>query len=87
MGAKTKVIVSSRGQVTLPSAVRKHLGLEEGSVVTLEERAGEIVLRPTTVLEVEFYTEKQIQGWLKKDKLSNVERKRIQKKIGVIKNK
>jgi antitoxin PrlF len=36
-----------KGQVTIPKAVRDHLGLRAGSRVSFERRAdGEIVLRP-----------------------------------------
>jgi AbrB family looped-hinge helix DNA binding protein len=82
MAAKTKLIVSARGQVTLPMSVRKKLGIVEGAVITLEERRGEIVLKPATVFEVEYYTDQQIQEWLKDDKVSTAkERKLLSQKL------
>lgn len=39
--------VTSKGQVTVPKAVRDYLGIKAGSAVTFERLAsGEVVLRP-----------------------------------------
>ena len=77
------VIVSSRGQITLPAKVRKRLGIKPGSVVLVEERAGELVLRP--VGEIELYTERQIAEWDQADRLSDVERLAICQHLGAAK--
>ena len=74
------VIVSSRGQITLPAKVRKRLGITPGSIVLVEEREGELVLR--LVGEIELYTEKQIAEWDKDDRLSDAERLVIYKHLG-----
>ena len=79
---KPSLIVSPRGQITLPSNLRKKFGIQEGGVLTLEERNGEIVLRPATILELEMYTDKQIEEWNSQDKLSESSRSKILKKIG-----
>ena len=44
------LLVSGRGQITLPAAVRKRLGIRPGGVVIAEERGSELVLRPAAVL-------------------------------------
>ncbi len=71
------LIVSSRGQITLPAGMRKHLGIAPGSAVIIEERNGELALKPAAVLEIERYTDEQIVGWDREDKLTANERKRI----------
>jgi AbrB family looped-hinge helix DNA binding protein len=38
--------VGSRGQITIPSAVRRELHLQEGSRVIAHVRDGELILRP-----------------------------------------
>ena len=39
--------VTSKGQITVPKAVRDYLGLKSGSAVTFDRLAtGEVVLRP-----------------------------------------
>ena len=77
------VIVSSRGQITLPAKVRKQLGIKPGSVVLVEEREGEFVLR--LVGEIELYTEQQRAEWDKDDRLSDAERLAICKHLGAAK--
>jgi len=71
------LVVSSRGQITLPAATRKRLGIKGGDVVILEDRGGEIVLKPGMVLEVQQYGDDQIAQWDADDKLDDRERARI----------
>lgn len=71
------LIVSNRGQITLPAATRKRLGIKGGDVVILEDRGNEIVLKPGVVLEVEIYSDEQIAAWGAADRLDDGERERI----------
>ena len=71
------LIVSNRGQITLPAATRKRLGIKGGDVVIMERRGNEIVLKPGVVLEVEIYSDEQIAQWDTADKLDDAERERI----------
>lgn len=71
------LIVSSRGQITLPAAMRKHLGIEPGGALIVEERDGELTLKPAAVLEIEHYSDERIAEWDKADSLSPEERQRI----------
>ena len=72
-----KVLVSNRGQITLPAALRKRLGIKGGDVVILEERDNEVVLKPGVVIEVELYSDDQIAQWDAEDKLTETERDRL----------
>ena len=38
--------VGRRGQITIPSALRHELHLEEGGRLTVQVRAGELIMRP-----------------------------------------
>ena len=71
------LVVSSRGQITLPAALRKRLGIKSGDVVILEDRGNEIVLKPGIVLEIQHYSDEQIAQWDAEDKLSDQERAQI----------
>jgi AbrB family looped-hinge helix DNA binding protein len=71
------LIVSSRGQITLPASIRKQLGLGPGSAVIIEERNGEMTLKPAAVLEIDTYSDAQVAEWDREDVLSADERKRI----------
>lgn len=64
------LLVSSRGQITLPASMRKHLGIESGAVLVVEERNGELTLRPAVVLGIEHYSDEQITRWDSEDVLS-----------------
>ena len=75
------MVVSPRGQITLPADLRRRLGIKEGGVVTLEERHGELVLRPAAVVELTMYSDDDVARWDAEDKLSDAERGRIKKKL------
>jgi AbrB family looped-hinge helix DNA binding protein len=70
-------VVSGRGQITLPAALRKRLGIKSGDVVILEDRGHEVVLKPGIVLEIQHYSDEQIAQWDAEDKLSDQERAEI----------
>ena len=69
--------VSSRGQITLPAEMRRHLGIEPGGAVIVEDCGGELRLKPATLLEVELYSDEDIAAWDQADALSEQERQQI----------
>lgn len=71
------LVVSGRGQITLPAVLRKRFGIKRGDVLILEDRGNEIVLKPGVVLEVEYFSDEQIAEWDAADVLSDQERTRI----------
>jgi len=73
--------VSSRGQITLPAEMRRHLGIEPGSAVIVEDCGGELRLKPAAVLEVELYSDEDIAEWDQADALSDQERRQILKRL------
>ncbi len=79
--SKCTVVVSARGQITLPADLRQRLGIKEGGVVTVEERHGELVLRPAAVVELTMYSDEDIRRWDAEDHLSDAERSRIKKRL------
>lgn len=78
---KETVIVSGRGQITLPAAMRRRLGIRGGGVVVVEDRDGELVIRPAAVVELAAYSDQEIAGWDREDRLLPEERSRILKKV------
>lgn len=71
------VLVSNRGQITLPADMRKQLGIAPGSTVIIETRDGELALKPAVVLAMDSYSERQIADWDREDVLTVDERQRI----------
>lgn len=79
---KENIVVSGRGQITLPAAMRKRLGIKAGGVLVVEDRKGELVLRPAAIVELDAYTDEEIARWEREDRLAPGERSRILKKLG-----
>jgi AbrB family looped-hinge helix DNA binding protein len=75
------VLVSSRGQLTLPAGLRKRFGLQHGGAVILEEHNNELVIKPAAVLEIEMYTESQVAQWDAEDLLDDSQRSTILKRL------
>ena len=71
------LVVSSRGQITLPATLRKRLGIKGGDVMILEDRGDEVVLKPGMVVELQLYGDEQVTRWDAEDALSDEERTRI----------
>jgi len=57
------------------------LGFNPGSVVIVEDREGEIVLKPAAVLEIEMYSDADISRWDENDRLKPVEKDTILKRM------
>lgn len=73
--------VSSRGQITLPAEMRRHLGIEPGGAVIVEDFGGELRLKPAAVLKVELFSDEVIAEWEQADALSDQERQQILKRL------
>ena len=75
------LVVSNRGQVTLPAALRTRLGIKGGDVMILEDRGDEIVLKPGVVVALQLYSDEQVAHWDAEDTLSDAERTHILDKL------
>ena len=75
------LMVSSRGQITLPAKIRRRFGIQSGGIVTVEDRDREVILRPAAVVEIETYSEADIARWDKEDRLESTEREAILKHV------
>jgi len=51
MPQSSHVRVKHKGQVTIPSDLRSRLGIAEGDILEVQEREGEIVLKPAPPLK------------------------------------
>jgi AbrB family looped-hinge helix DNA binding protein len=78
---RQNLLVSSRGQITLPSSVRKRLGIQSGGIVILEERDNVVVLRPAAVVEIETFSDEEIAQWDKEDRFEPAERNALLKRL------
>ena len=78
---RQNILVSKRGQITLPASVRKRLGMQSGGVVTLEEKDNVVMLRPAAVVEMETYSDEEVARWDKEDRLERTERNTLIKRL------
>lgn len=83
----TFISLSSKGQLTLPGKIRRRLGLSKGDMLAVEEKDGEIVLKPITAIPVKMYSDKEIEDFLREDSLTPKERNTIDKDIDRMKRK
>ncbi|MEW6202653.1 MAG: AbrB/MazE/SpoVT family DNA-binding domain-containing protein [bacterium] len=44
----TTTIVTTKGQIVIPSKIRRHLNLKKGTKLYVEEKDSEIILKPMT---------------------------------------
>jgi AbrB family looped-hinge helix DNA binding protein len=82
-GSATPLIVSPRGQITLPKLVRARLRLAPGSVLLLREEAGRIVLDPAAVTPVSLYADEDIERLIEADRLGPRERTKLRRRWGL----
>jgi len=47
--------VGKRGAIVVPAKLRRRFGIEEGTIVTAEEREDGILIRPAVVVPIEKY--------------------------------
>src|SRR5437773_12418427 len=83
LGTATPLIVSPRGQITLPKPVRARLRLAPGSVLLLREEAGRIVLDPAAVTPVALYADEDIQRLVEANRVSPRERTALRRRWGL----
>lgn len=76
------VLVSNRGQLTLPVGLRKRFGLQRGGAVILEEHDNRLVIKPAAVLEIEMYADSQIAEWDTEDLLDDNKRSSVINRFG-----
>ncbi|HEU4367314.1 MAG TPA: AbrB/MazE/SpoVT family DNA-binding domain-containing protein [Methylomirabilota bacterium] len=82
-GPTTTLVISPRGQITLPKPVRARLRLGPGSVLLLREEGGKIVLDPAAVTPVSFYADKEIERLVGADRASAREQAALRRRWGL----
>ena len=78
---KELVKVSNRGQITLPVHIRRTLGISSGGTLLVEEKDGELRLKPAVVFELDTYSDEQITNWEKEDEFAPGQRERLEEAL------
>ncbi|NWG30735.1 MAG: AbrB/MazE/SpoVT family DNA-binding domain-containing protein [Rhodocyclaceae bacterium] len=79
---KENLFVSSKGQITLPAAMRQALGLTGNSILTAETKDGRIILSPAMVVETEIWADDEIAAWDAADDFAPGEREALENALG-----
>ncbi|MBI4280546.1 MAG: AbrB/MazE/SpoVT family DNA-binding domain-containing protein [Armatimonadetes bacterium] len=75
------VRLGKKGQVSLPKAVLRRLGLEKEALLLVEITPdGGILLRPAGVYPIEVYSEERIREFMAEDRLTPQEARRIKRR-------
>lgn len=73
--------VGKRGAIVVPARLRRRFGIEEGTMVTAEERDDGILIRPAVVVPVERYTPERKAEFLLSTATSAADYRRAQKEV------
>jgi AbrB family looped-hinge helix DNA binding protein len=79
----TTLVVSPRGQITLPKPVRARLRLTPGSVLLLREEEGRLVLDPAAVTPVQHYSDEEVERLVSADRITPRERVALRRRWGL----
>ncbi len=76
------VLMSEKGQVTIPQDIRKRLHISKGDPLVVEmDSQGGIRLRVAAVFPVESYSEDRLREFRDEDRMTAAERRRVQKTL------
>ena len=74
--------LGKKGQVSLPKAMLKRLGLAGESLLLVDVTPeGAILLKPAGVYPIEIYSEKRVNVFLTEDRQTPEEQRRIKRRI------
>ena len=76
------VLMSEKGQVTIPRDLREKLHIRKGDALMAElDPRGGIRLMPAAVLPMENYSDERLAEFAKEDAVTPAERRRIRKRL------
>jgi len=73
--------VGKRGVIVVPAKLRKRFGIEEGSLVTAEEREDGILIRPAVLVPVERYSPERKAEFLLATAVTHSDYRRARKAV------
>lgn len=74
------VLMSEKGQVTIPQDIRKRLRIAKGDPLVVDvDSQGGIRLRVAAVLPMETYSDARLKAFREEDRMTPAERRQVQK--------
>jgi len=80
-GGMESAKVGKRGAIIVPARLRKRFGIEEGTLVTAEEREDGILIRPAVIVPVEKYTPERKAEFLLSTATTRADYKKARKEV------
>jgi AbrB family looped-hinge helix DNA binding protein len=74
--------VGKRGTVVIPARLRRRYGIEEGSVVLVEEGPDGVVIRPAAAVPVEVYSAERRAAFLLENAVDAKDYARAREEVG-----
>ncbi|MBI2336676.1 MAG: AbrB/MazE/SpoVT family DNA-binding domain-containing protein [Deltaproteobacteria bacterium] len=65
----TPVIVSERGQITLPASIRKKYAIDQNTPLIIEETSQGVLLKKANLIPLKTYSDSEIANWEEADKI------------------
>jgi AbrB family looped-hinge helix DNA binding protein len=73
--------VGKRGAIIVPAKLRKRFGIEEGTLVTAEEKDDGILIRPAVIVPVERYSPERKAEFLLSTTTTDADYRRARKAV------
>ena len=73
--------MGKRGAIVVPAKLRRRFGIEEGTVVTAEEREDGILIRPAVVVPIERYTPERKAEFLLSNATTRADYRKARKEV------
>ncbi len=73
--------IGKRGNLVLPAKIRRRLGLEEGTLVLIEETEEGVSIRPAVALPVEIYPPERRAAFLLENAVDEEDYARARKEV------
>ncbi|PYU79823.1 MAG: AbrB family transcriptional regulator [Acidobacteria bacterium] len=73
--------VGKRGAIVVPAKLRRRFGIEEGTLVTAEEREDGILIRPAVVVPIERYTPERKAEFLLSNATTRADYRKARKEV------
>jgi AbrB family looped-hinge helix DNA binding protein len=73
--------VGKRGAIVVPAKLRKRFGIEEGTLVTAEEKDDGILIRPAVIVPVERYSPERKAEFLLSTTTTDADYRRARKAV------
>lgn len=63
------VKILNKGLMTIPKSMREKVGIKEGEVAKVRRIGRILVIEPRDIADYRIFTDKEIEEWVKNDKL------------------